>query len=176
MQSKKIQEIIDNIKDFSIKVKYFIPDTYSLLKERIGRILSYAKFSYRNYDFDSAFLYSLMSFKLKRLRNCLINGIAVQQENDMKALDEAISICDRLHADSHDLKYYDNHDEKWGELECDFSSGCFKSSRKNVKTKEDKAKELKETLEIYNKAEQDRKNDIDRLSEILKTNAPAWWE
>lgn len=157
------------------KIYYYFDDLFHTLKERIGRSYAYAKFGYMNYDFDSAYLYDLMSFKLKRIKKCIENGIAVQEEEDMKALDETIAIIDRLRVENYEEKYEPEHDAKWGKADFKFKPS-FHSVRKNVNTKEEKAQEWKERLAIYDKAEQDRKNDIDRLAEILKTHALAWWE
>ena len=157
-----------------LKPYYAVTDFFTRLRERIGRSLAYAKFGYMHYDFDSAYLYSIMAFKLRRIRICLVNGLAVQEETDMETLDEAIDICDRLFGEDYEEKYDVIHSAKWGELEFLFEP-TFHSVRKNINTEEEKAQEWKERLDIYNRAEQDRLVDIDRFAEILKTRAKAWW-
>lgn len=172
---EKLDFILENIKDFYITVRYFIPDTYTRLKERIGRSIAFAKFGYMHYDFESAYLYSLMSFKLKRIRNVLKNGHCENQPEDMAALDELIDICDRLFSESHEDKHWESHNAKWGEPKFDFGNG-FKVLRAMVVTPEEQVQELKEHMEIYVKAQADRDADIDRMAVILKKHQQCWWE
>lgn len=172
MNSKQFKE---NIKESWITVRYFIPDNFSILKERISRAWAYAKFGYYNYDFDSGYLYSLMSFKLKRIKFCLENGIAVQEPENMQALDEAINICDRLHIELYEDKYYKELDVKWGEIS--FGSGdVFEFTRKKRVTKEDHSNYYKDIINASHQAENDRQADIDKLAKLLKTHAQHWWE
>lgn len=175
MKLPNFEELKEYLKDLFIDIRYFIPDNYSMLKERIGRSLAFAKFGYMHYDFESAYLYSLMSFKLKRIKNSLENGCAVQEAENMAALDELITICDRLFNESHEDKYWDAHNTKWGEPEFD-CSGPFKINRANVNTPEEKEQELKDHMEIYPKAQADRDADIDRMAVILKKHQQTWWE
>lgn len=169
-----IKQLKEDLEDFWIDVRYFIPDNYMLLKERLSRAWAYACFSWLNYDFDSVCLYNLMSFKLKRIRHCLENGIAVQEKEDMLALDEAIAICDRLYAELYEDKYYERLDDKWGKLTT--SSGkWFNSVREKRVTEEDHENYVKDLLSACDQAENDRKADIDKLAKILKDHARSWW-
>jgi hypothetical protein len=175
-------------KFFLFVVYYPIESFFTRLVERIGRSVSWARFTYLNYDFDSAFLYSVMSFKLNKLHKCLENGHAVQQTEDMEALKELIAICDRLFSGNYDDKYLDQHDDKWGKLPrmkfkpLKDEKGKVKhykllpSTRKKVKTKKHKAQERIEFRRCFELAEQDRKSDIDRMAEILKSHATHWWD
>lgn len=148
----------------------------SMLIERSSRSYAFAKIGWKNYDFDSHPLFDLMAFKLRRIKTCLENGYAIHEEADMKALAEAIEICDRVAKENYDEKYFDVHDAKWGEIEVDFSRSTFKTWRKNANTDEEKAQERKETMEIYEKAEKDFLADMDRLNVLFKEHFRAWWD
>lgn len=169
------KEVRENIGDFYIKVRYFLPDLYSILRERIGRSLAYAKFGYLNYDFDGQYVYSLISFKLKRVKKCLENGHAIHEECYMKALDEAIKICDRLYSDTHEDVQMELLSQKWGEPEFVFTPK-FESKRKNRVTKEDENLYMLDLVAAYDKGEENRKKDVERLAEIFKTSLPGWWD
>lgn len=174
---------------YMFNVYYPISGLFRRLKERCGRSLAWAKFTYLNYDFDSAYVFEVMEFKLKRLQNCLKNGHAVQQKADMDALKELIKICKRLrNYDDYDDKYHDEHDKKWGKMprwgsepvknekgEITSYKMIFKD-RPKVKTKKQKEQERKEFLEIGEKGHQDFCKDIDRMAEILKNHARNWWD
>lgn len=174
---------------YMFQVYYPITGFYHRITERVGRSLSWAKFTYLNYDFDSAFLYDVMEFKLKRLEHCLKNGHAVQQKEDMKALKELIKICKRLHNyDDYDDKYHDEHDKKWGKRpryesepiknekgEITSYKMIFKD-RPNVKTKKQQEQERKEFLACAEKGHADYCKDLDRMAEILKNHGRNWWD
>ena len=171
MKTLELKEKLEDIVDF---FKYDISGFFRRTYERISRSIAFAKFGYLNHDFDHSYLFQLMSFKMKRIKICLENGLAEQQEEDLKALDEAISICDRLANGNYDDKYYSVLDIKWGESEFSFDDG-FKCTRKNRVTKEDHIQYNKEIREAMDKAEEDTQADFDRLAIILKNHSRAWW-
>lgn len=150
--------------------------------ERTSRSASYARFGYLHYDFDGAYLYDIMSFKLKRLLDCLLHGHAIQEKESMDALREAIKICDRLHEGEYDRKYYREHEKKWGRLKTWFTpiegstSSTWNSTRKGIKTKADEKEERNDHRKIWKMEDQDRCADIDRLAEILKKYERSWWD
>jgi hypothetical protein len=177
----------DKIVEFLfIDVYYSIEGFFSRYIERIGRTLAFARFAWLNYDFDSAYLWDLIAFKLKRLRKCLVNGIAEQEEEHMAALSEAIEICERLFAEDYEEKHMALHDQKWGELKFwtepfNYENSkplyhVFKSSRPNIKTDEDKQLERDELIKCMFDADKDREKDLDRLNELFKMYSRTWWE
>ena len=84
--------------------------------ERTLRSLAFAKHGWLSFDFDSAYIFNLMAFKLKRIYKCLENDQAIQTKEDMAYLKEAINICERLFDHNYDDKYHKAHDKKWGQL------------------------------------------------------------
>lgn len=166
---------------------YYPVDAFiSRTHERASRSLAFAKHGWMHYDFESAYLYDIMAFKMKRIYECLENGHAVQEDEDMKALKEAIAICERLFKGNYDDKYYKAHDKKWGKMiskhipEYDENGKIkyyrWESSRPKAKTPKQKEKEVADLRQIWVNEEIDRKADIDRLAEILKNHEPKWWD
>lgn len=191
INSKAINEsIFDKPKTLKEKIYSFFDDLifYHIRRyyEKFSRVYAFARLGWDNYDFDSGYLYDVMIFKMKRLHAGLLTGYAIQEDEDMAALLEAIAICERLKDENHDDKYLDVHNEKWGAPEFDFGekltnadgsltwrSSCI--SRKNVTVANEELERV-EYLECLNKAEADRLKDIDRLAEIFKKHLPKWWD
>jgi hypothetical protein len=182
---KFFKSVIEKIKfDFY----YPIVDALNTLQERLERSFSFAVIGWKNYDFDSAYVYNLMSFKLKRVREALVHGDAVHEDVDLEALVEAINICDRLFLNDYDNKYHEAHSLKWGEFPDIETDPIYNESgdiiyyrmrygvRPNVKNQEDMVQETKEFLTCYDNAEKDRLSDIDKLCDILKNHERAWWD
>lgn len=167
---------IRDLKEKLLEIWYYPQDQYHMFKERIGRSIAFARFGYIHYDFESAYLYSLMSFKLKRIKNALKNGHAVEESEDMAALDELIDICDRLFCETHEDKHHESHDLKWGKLEINMDGNYCLTSRPNALTDEQKEEQRKDLLNIYEKAQVDRDADIDRMAVILKKHQQTWWD
>lgn len=187
--SGPIGKVCEVIREFVLFKIYYPPiDLFHRYKERIGRSLAYAKLGWLHYDFDSAFLYDLLAFKMKRLYDCLENGHAIQEDNDMAALKEAIQISERLHEGNYDGKYLDQHDEKWGEIESEhipnydekgkIKNYTWKTSRKGTVGVSEAVEEQehKEFRACFEKGETDRRADIDRLAHLLKEHGPTWWD
>lgn len=166
-----------------------VKDNYRIIKERSKRCFQYAKFGLYSYDWDMAYVYEILNFKLKRLYRALENGTAVQQPEDMAALKELIKITFRLHSGNYDRKYHREHSKKWGEIEsetipCKYDKNgkaslyewkTWRPGTKNA-SEEVKEQERKEFMACYEKAEEDRCKDIDRMAELLKKYATSWWD
>ena len=178
-----IQVIVNTYKEYVYyPVDSFISRTY----ERASRSLAFARHGWMHYDFESAYLYDIMAFKMKRIYKCLETGHAIQEDADMQALKEAIEICERLFKGEYDAKYYEIHNAKWGQIESEHipeynEDGSIKyyrweMNRPNVKTKSDKKREVADLRRIWKNEEKDRRADIDRLCEILKKHEPTWWD
>lgn len=173
-----------------------IESLWNRYTERIARSYAFAKIGWLNYDFDAHTVWELLEFKLKRIHPVLVNGHAVQKDEDMNALLEAIEICKRLKDEDYDDKYYAIHDAKWGELETNLDrrdsnsdedvasrdedgkplSFFWRSWRKNANTEELKEQEREETRAIYENSHKDYIADLDRLNEIFKKHFKTWWD
>lgn len=171
---------------FKMYLYYPVDSFISRYVERISRSLAFAKHGWMHYDFESAYLYDLMAFKMKRIYGCLENGHAIQEEEHMAALKEAIAICERLFKGEYERPHYDKHDEKWGEMESNHipeydANGKilhyrWESWRPKAVTPAQKKKERADLKKVWQNGEKDRQADLDRLNEILKKHEPAWWD
>ena len=183
----KLMKIIFIVLDF-IKYRYWdVESFFSRYVERIKRSTAFAKMGWLNYDFDSAFLYVVMEFKLRRIEQSLKNGMGVQEKENMDPLKELIKIVGRLGNGNYDSKYHDIHNKKWGNIKTKHiprdvdkngkvTTWTWETSRKNVKTQEQEKQERKEFLMCFELGERDRLADLDRMNEILKKHAPTWWD
>lgn len=150
----------------------FVKNSY----HKIKKSFVYAKYGWTNYDFDYAYVWDIMYFKLKRLYKCLENDIAVQEEKDMKALKELTKIVFRLRMDSHDRKYHHAHDRKWGKLQIgNFEGRSMSRSGTQNASEKLKKQERKEFLKCWENGNKDREKDLDRMNAILKKHSRSWW-
>lgn len=183
----KLERALKAVADaYLTNVYYPVESFFRHTIECVSRSLAFARHGYMSSDFDSAYLYSVMSFKLKRLQGCLLTGHVVQYKEDIDALEEAITICDRLFSGEYDRKYYKTHTKKWGELktrdipeyddEGKIKYYRWESSRKNANTPSKKKKEVADLRQIQVNEEKDRGADLDRLHEILKNHEKTWWD
>lgn len=175
------------IRDF-IEDKIIDPPYYAFYKykERISRSWAFAKIGWLNFDFDFGTTYELLVFKLKRVKIALENGYSIQSKEEMDALKEAIVVSQRLSDDKHDSKYHKIHNAKWGNIRSKFipqydsegknTGSLWETSRKNVKTDQQKDKERKEFRICFEKGEADRLADHDRLHYLFKTYGNRWWD
>lgn len=84
-----------------------------ILSERLRRSWAYARFGWSNYDFDAGYALALLSFKLKRVQDTLINRSGtVQDPKELQALRLVIRLLDRLVEDNYSY-FYERHNQKW---------------------------------------------------------------
>lgn len=194
MRSKALK-FFNDIKDDGLRywiksITYYpVQNFFNRTYERVCRTLAFARIAWLHYDFDSAYLWHIMAFKLKRIEKALINGHAIQEEADMAALKEAIEICERLFGEDYEFKYHGAHDLRWGnipdyetvpsEYDKDGKILTYRivfKDRPNVKSDADRELERKEFLRVYELGEADRVRDMDRLAVILKDHSRSWWD
>lgn len=149
---------------------------------KLVRAFQYAKFSWNNEDWDHAFIWQLLGFKLKRVKINLDNGYGVQEPDDSAALMEAIAICERLSSeDEYGLELDSAHAEKWGELkmnfikipDSDFSTAKFSYSK--ATTPELYQQAAKESSNIFDAKYELEKTDLKRIGQILEQHSRKWW-
>lgn len=193
MNSKALKRAIRHVENYgflfwlkSVTI-WPISDCYSRYSERIKRSLAFAKFGWLNYDFDAHTVWGLLSFKLKRIYPVLLKGHAIQEEDDMKALLEAISICERLDRENYEGKYLDAHDFKYGKIKSRHDRVASLDANGKVLSyyydqwrdgvnKENEEQERVEFRECFESAEKDLQADVDRLFYILKNHLRSWWD
>lgn len=173
---------------FLFKIYYKIESHYHRTSERLSRSIAYARFGWLNYDFDMACAWDLFDFKLRRLYKCLVNGNAVQEPEDMKALRELIKIVRRLSCDRYENIYYRQHEKRWGKLQT--RTEPWIQNGKNMgsswhswreKCPEDaseelKAREINDMKCCWENADKDRIRDLERMKEILVKHGQNFWD
>jgi hypothetical protein len=138
-----------------------------------------------DYDFAGHCLFAIIEYKLKRLEKVLINGHAIQEDQDMKALKVAIKLAGRLKEDKYSDSFYRRHDKKWGEMKHWFTDvdsndrtkgSLWNHSRPNANTQEEKDQESKEHLANCYAAEDKTKREERWLYDILHKYLRRWWD
>lgn len=180
---KSLKKALELFKEY---VYYPVDHFRSRNWERLTRSLAFAIHGWMHYDFESAYIYDLMAFKMKRVLKCLETGHAIQEDEDINALKEAIEICERLFNGNYDDKYHEEHNKKWGEIESEHipivdadgkvRSYRWETARSGVKTPAQEKKERKEFMKTWENGEKDRVKDLNRLNEILIKHEPSWWD
>lgn len=171
---------------FKEHIYWPIDNFVSRYVERISRSIAYARFGWDNFDWDHAYAWDLMSFKLKRLQKCLQNGHVHQEKADMDALKEMIKIIGRLKESEYDDIYHKIHDKKWGrsirkttpiyDENGKIKHYRWESSKPKAKTEAQKTKERAGFLKCFELGEVDRLKDFDRMNEIMKKHMHKWWD
>ncbi len=149
---------------------------------RFKRVVKWGRFMWTNWDFDAATIFPLLERKLLRIQHCLINGHAIQEDKDLKALRVAIKLANRLSNDYHERKYYDWHERKWGDSVFWFTDTEDKnykrwnSRRTKVKTKEDEEQEVTDLRKIWEKSPKWEDRDVKWLFAIIAKYYRVWWD
>jgi hypothetical protein len=172
-----------NTKEYlSDEIFYPIRIFFRVKYEAICRALSYAKFAWDLYDFESHSMFALMAFKLKRVQKCMKEGYGVYPRETTNAMKESIKILDRLYKEEYEKPYRKNHDKKWGRLNFDRKLDKddlfihWNTYRTGIKTDQDHKNEHQDFLTYMEAAHQDRLNDFDRLNDLLKKYQGQWWD
>jgi hypothetical protein len=131
---------------------------------------------FRNdYDFDAHCLFAIIEYKLNRVEKSLLNGLAWQEDRDMKALKLAIKLAGRLKDDKYEEVAWARMDKKWGEIQIDWKAQPI-SSRSKVKTEEDNNLMWADRLKQYELSEKRKKRDERNLYVILHKYINKWWD
>lgn len=83
----------------------------------VARLFAYAPIIWRNEDWDWAYLFELMEFKIRRMQN-VHEGDTIHLHHKRRAreLQIAAHLLKRIRTDDYASKDYDEYLEKWGEL------------------------------------------------------------
>lgn len=146
-------------------------------------VLKWAIFLWDKYDFDSHYIYPVLRRKLELLHECLLNGFAIQESVDMKALKTAVRLAKRLDLDEYEHKVYDRHDKKWGASIVWFEPvkdrkgySTFHSRRPNANTEEEKKTERAELWAAVEVVDRIRLRDKRNLFAIIAKYDRRWWD
>lgn len=171
---------------YLFKPFFFIIDEYHKYSERIKRSWAYAKFGWKNYDFDSAYAFDLLLFKLKRIRKaCIDEGIHVVEKKERQSLDLCIKLLERILNRDYGETFRKAHDEKWGEIQMRFepctignkhAGSRIITNRPNVVTEADEKQELKEHKFVWEMEEKLEQQDVRKFFAIYEKYYKLWWD
>lgn len=143
----------------------------------IKKMIEYFPIIYNNYDWDQFFLWSLLAYKLKRMHKYLSeDGIAVQEQEDLDALLEAIQIVEDLEGEVWEHKAFESYHEKYPYTLDDIELYVDEQGREVTRMKSLTEEQKKDFAIAEAQAEQNFSRLINRLSEILKNHSLHWWE
>lgn len=134
---------------------------------KIKRSLDYAIFGYSNPDWDYAYIYNLLEFKLRRIEKELLSGPAEQKAKDMRALRKLIRLCILLANKDYEDKYFKILNKKWRLVKIQ-----LKEKGLDIFDNKEYVEGLRDCVKM---AEFDRRKHVDMLADILKESSVSWW-
>lgn len=154
------------------------------VKYGIKNLIVWFPVIWKDRDWDQQFLYVILHFKLKRMENLHRKyGHLVNSEKYANQIKLAVSLLDRIIKDDYLENVMIPHEKKWGESDFVFtplkdnknlSSLTIKVEKAN--TPEEKAKEHKERMTLYEHSDNLKKQDLDMLFKHIRKNVEGWWD
>jgi hypothetical protein len=145
----------------------------------IKNLIKWRKVIWNDSDWDYEFLLIILETKLKFMAESFKsdNAFSVDSEIHGKEMEKCAEICRYLIDGKYD-HFYDELDEKWGELEMikDLTNNSITFEREKVKTKTDQLLFEKELQNATMKAEQEEQDKIHSLFSRIKNNLTKWWD
>lgn len=147
---------------------------------KVARSLAFAKLGWNNYDWDHAYLLTLMVFKMKRMQKaCFEEGHHIPEKLPQQSLRLCIKLGEKLLKD--DYFYFTGlHNEKWGELEfiekTDESGRKYTGMGRSGVPKEKEEQERLEFMEAYKKDDSVKARDTRWFFGIMAKYQESWWD
>lgn len=146
--------------------------------EFVRKLIAYIPVLWRDRDWDYAYIYILLEFKLQRMEKCLLNGH--HEIDNYKQLGRAIELLGRLKDDAYyfTTPLYLEHEKKWGKLIWlkDDHPLDVKLVRENVKTREDWKQWSIESMEMHKELDDQKKQNKAEFFKLLHDNIERWWD
>ena len=147
-----------------------------VLYEFLCRLLAYMPVLWRDRDYDSHHMYTLLYFKLIRMYDNMIHShVDWSEGSDLKALALAIKLVKRITTRDYTGHALRHVEAKWGELEMDTKGHKVGFSRITVVTPEQKEQEMAESLEAYKMSDYQEARDKRLFFAILNKYSDSWW-
>lgn len=170
----KLSYHLTNIKDF---ILYDIP-------RGIKNLVQWFPIIWTDRNWDYYFIYKILHKKLdlteKHIRS---NDNHTNSQKDADKIKECVLLLERLLKDDYHENAFIAHTKKWGEAELVFSDvennpdlQSIDVIYKTVKTPEDKKKQYKDFKRAMTHWEYLKRQDVDRLFDIMKRNIQTWWD
>lgn len=135
-----------------------------------------------DYDFDGHCLFAIIEYKLKRLQKVLLNGHAVQELKDLKALRLAIKLAGRLKAEEYSHRFHERHESKFGKKEYWFTPQqdsdylTMHTQQENAVFEKDKKRARKEFISGLTLADATERREQKWLFDILNKYLRNLWD
>lgn len=171
------EKILNHIREFVLNSAHSVKRFFRSLK----RSYDFAKIGWSNPDWDYGYLLQLMLFKLERMQHALDNGHAEHEKSTTQSLRICIKLLTKIcYKDySHFMNIYS---DKWGPTQYEYADSeevgfkVVKSSRKNVKSEEDKVQANKDLFEAFQKDCKQEERDSRLLFAIMAKYHKTWWD
>jgi len=153
------------------------------VKYGIENLINWFPVIWQDRNWDYYFIYIILQKKLKLMEHQIRHfGHHTRAKEDANNIRICVNLLDRLIKD----EYYENvlkrHDEKWGDPdfrfeECEDNPNLYTLhiDRENVKSEEDKEKEIKEFRKLYEYETKLREQDLDMLFSYMRKYIQSWW-
>lgn len=136
-----------------------------------------------DYDYDGHSLFGIIEYKLKRLEKALINGHAIHEPTDLKALKVAIKLAGRLKEAKYEEAGYDRIERKWGKLIIWFTDIPGKPDYSTMHSKYEKEKDDLDKIMVRDEVRANfvashnrQKREEKWLYAILLKYLGKWWD
>lgn len=148
-------------------------------KEYEDKVRDYAEFLQDDYDFDYSSSLRLLSFKLKRLEDCIRHGNHVGQKETADEIKQVVKLLERVEADQYQQRVFAPFYRKHGQpkmvsekIDRNMSSMEFLYSNGKPAT----AKMHKKMRKLYRVADQHRRDDLQKALDIISDKMFSWWD
>lgn len=172
MHELKVTVLKDNMPKFYYSARYAIRHFF----EWIIKSFQYSIFLWGDRDWDYYFIFKLLQYKLKRVRDCIKeNDIVVNSNRIAKEIDVAVKLINKIQKGSCSYfpKEYKALKKKWGKtgFRKDKTWGYLKPL-----SKKDEAKAHKEWVKFYKKQDKAYKADVAKLFAHIRDKIHYWWD
>lgn len=149
----------------------------------LKRIWAWLPFLWRIREYDPAFLLNVVAFQLRRMADYQEKHKRwVGVERAVHEMRLCATLLDRVQDENIAQPFFDAHYKKWGELRMtarptdrpNFVS--WEYSHTKALTHEDKERERREALQIFQHEEKMREAALDEFWRIFRRKYHTWWD
>ena len=158
------------------------------IPRNIKTIIKWTPVLWNNFDYDYGYLLLMLKFKLKCMREHIVeHDIVVSAPKIGKQIRACEDIITRLKSQTYDYIEEERaaHKEKWGESVWDSipvitedDGLCYAMDIYTEKAREQglEKQEREEKSALYRLGEERRQKDLDDLFRIMRDNIESWWD
>ena len=158
-----------------------IPERVKKFKKKLN---DYRRFLKNDHDWDYVFILRLLSFKLKRTRECITeNNIVLDARKIAKQIQEVETLLNRVDKDCYSEEVLKDFYKKYGQLRMIMAPKRkrtptsipvhFKFAKE---TPQNHQKINREFIKLRKKADRMRIRDLNRAFDLMKKHIWGWWD